>query len=101
MPQEGAVKEEKFPHPREPITSGEISWDKKGTSKAWRRAQLLVHCKPNREKLVSGMQATCCPPQPKTQACWYVWGLGPEGQAPEDRSRERTGRTRVGCTETA
>ena len=55
---EGAVKEERFLHPRSPFTSWEISQDRKGASETQRRVQQTDYSRENRQRPVQMVLAT-------------------------------------------
>lgn len=77
-----------------PLTAGEISWDRKGDSEVWRRAQ-VVGGRQKRERPTQMMPPPWSP-QPVTWVLWNGNGLGAKIWDLEDRPGEKTG---VGCME--
>ena len=59
-----------------PLTSGEISWDRRGASGARRRAQQPVCGRADRVRPTQMVCAMPCAPQPEMGVCQCTWGLG-------------------------
>ncbi len=75
-PWEGTVKEDRVPHPGKPLTK-DISKERKETSEAQKRVQLLVCGRQDRERdLPRGSVPLPFRSQPETRVCWYRQGLG-------------------------
>ena len=82
----GAVKEERNLHAGKPhLTGGEISQDGGGTAKPQRRAHRWSE-EGRAERVAQTVSTTAGAPHPET----LRWGLGPEAQAVEVSSGERT-----------
>ena len=93
---EGAVKEERFLHPRSPFTGWEISQDRKEVSEAQKRVHRQLAAgrtqRPEQRVLTTSMT-----PQLEMLACWCAKQLGAKTQASADRPGERS---QPGCAKT-